>query len=62
MNSDIPFHVDGRGRAVSTGEAGHIQDLIEQTLLTAPGERVMGLESGTGLLCPVFELATNRLM
>jgi phage baseplate assembly protein W len=38
---DYPFHFDGRGRTAQTDTSGYIRDLIEQVLLTAPGERVM---------------------
>ena len=38
---DYPFHFDGRGRTAQTDDSGYIRDLIEQVLLTAPGERVM---------------------
>jgi len=52
---DYPYHFDGRGRTATTGEADHIRDLIEQVLLTSPGERVMRPDFGAGLLSLVFE-------
>src|SRR4029453_5164530 len=52
---DFPYHFDGRGRTAATGDADHIRDLIEQVLLTAPGERVMRPDFGAGLLTLVFE-------
>lgn len=52
---DHPYHFDGRGRSATTGAADHIRDLIEQVLLTAPGERVMRPDFGAGLLAVVFE-------
>jgi len=52
---DYPYHFDGRGRTATTGEADHIRDLIEQVLLTSPGERVMRPDFGAGLLNLVFE-------
>jgi phage baseplate assembly protein W len=52
---DFPFHVDGRGRTATTGDADHLRDLIEQVLFTAPGERVMRPDFGSGLLALVFE-------
>jgi phage baseplate assembly protein W len=52
---DFPYRFDGRGRTAQTGEADHIRDLIEQVLLTAPGERVMRPDFGGGLLQLVFE-------
>jgi Bacteriophage baseplate protein W len=52
---DFPFHVDGRGRTAATDADDHLRDLIEQVLFTAPGERVMRPEFGSGLLRLVFE-------
>jgi phage baseplate assembly protein W len=52
---DFPFHVDGRGRTATTGADDHLRDLIEQVLFTAPGERVMRPDFGSGLLALVFE-------
>jgi uncharacterized protein len=52
---DFPYHLDALGRTASTGEADHVRDLIEQVLLTTPGERVMRPEFGAGLLAMVFE-------
>ena len=45
--------IDGRGRTQDTDH--HIRELIEQVLLTAPGERVMRPDFGAGLLAAVFE-------
>ena len=52
---DYPYHFDGRGRTATTDSADHIRDLIEQVLLTSPGERVMRPDFGAGLLTAVFE-------
>ena len=52
---DFPYHVDGRGRTASTGDDDHLRDLIEQVLLTAPGERVMRPGFGAGVNRLVFE-------
>jgi len=52
---DYPLHVDGRGRTAVTGPDEHVRDLIEQVLFTAPGERVMRPDFGSGLLGLVFE-------
>ena len=51
---DFPFHYDTRGRTAATGEDDHIRDMIEQFLLTSPGERVNRPEFGSGLLQLVF--------
>jgi uncharacterized protein len=58
---DHPFHFDGRGRTSMTSDADHIRDLIEQVLLTSPGERVMRPEFGAGLLGLVFEPNSSTL-
>lgn len=52
---DFPYRFDGRGRTAQTHDADHVRDLIEQVLLTAPGERVMRPDFGAGLLQLVFE-------
>ena len=54
VNVDYPYHVDGRGRTADTGADDHIRDLIEQVLFTAPGERVMRPDFGSGLMQLVF--------
>jgi phage baseplate assembly protein W len=55
MNLDHPFHVDGRGAVATTDDADHLHDLLEQLLLTSPGERVNRPDFGCGLLRQVFE-------
>lgn len=51
----FPYHVDGRGRTATANAGDHLRDLIEQVLFTAPGERVMRPDFGSGLLGLVFE-------
>lgn len=55
MSMDFPYAVDGRRRTATTSLENHTRDLIEQVLLTAPGERVMRPDFGGGLLRLVFE-------
>ena len=55
MNVDFPYRIDARGRTADAGEDGHVRDLIEQLLFTAPGERVNRPTFGSGLLGLVFE-------
>jgi Bacteriophage baseplate protein W len=50
---DFPFHFEG-GRTASTSYEDHVRDLIEQLLLTSPGERVNRPDFGSGLLQLVF--------
>lgn len=68
MNVEFPYQFDPRGRTADSDQDQslqnrHIQDLIEQVLFTAPGERVNRPDFGCGLLQLVFapnsaELAT----
>jgi phage baseplate assembly protein W len=53
-----PFQFDGRGQTRTSGEAAWIRGLVEQVLFTAPGERVMRPDFGSGLRQLVF--APNR--
>jgi phage baseplate assembly protein W len=54
MNIDFPFHFDNRLQTAVTGDEEHIRDLIEQLLLTGPGERVNRPGFGGGLQQLVF--------
>jgi phage baseplate assembly protein W len=54
MNIDFPLHFDSRGRTAAADEDEHIRDMIEQLLLTSPGERVNRPDFGSGLLQMVF--------
>lgn len=58
---DYPYRFDGRGRTATTDRDDHIRDLIEQVLFTAPGERVMRPDFGSGLLALVFEPNSDTL-
>jgi phage baseplate assembly protein W len=61
MQIDYPFSIDGRGRTASTDQDGHIRDLIEQVLFTAPGERVNRPDFGSGLMQLVFAPNSDEL-
>jgi phage baseplate assembly protein W len=50
----FPYQIDGRGRTGGAEESAWIRGLIEQVLFTAPGERVMRPEFGSGLRELVF--------
>lgn len=50
----FPYAVDPRGRTASATRERHVRELIEQLLLTAPGERVNRPDFGSGLLDAVF--------
>jgi hypothetical protein len=58
---DHPYHFDDTGRTATTSQVDHIRDLIEQVLFTSPGERVMRLDFGAGLLGLVFEPNSSTL-
>src|SRR5262252_8500352 len=51
---DFPYHFSGLGRTATTDRDDHIRDLIQQVLFTAPGERVMRPDFGSGLMQLVF--------
>jgi phage baseplate assembly protein W len=54
MNLAYPYRFDHRGRTAETSDPRHIRDLIEQVLFTAPGERVMLPDFGSGVGQLVF--------
>ena len=54
MNIDFPFPFDARQQTAATTDDDHIRDLIEQLLLTGPGERVNRPNFGGGLQQLVF--------
>jgi phage baseplate assembly protein W len=54
LDLDYPFHVDRRGRTAETDFADHVRDMVEQLLLTRPGERVNRPDFGCTLLDLLF--------
>lgn len=58
---DYPFHFDNRSRTAQTDTSDYIRDLIEQVLLTAPGERVMRPDFGSGVIQLVFAAASPEV-
>ncbi|MDN3556267.1 GPW/gp25 family protein [Halomonas maura] len=50
----FPYRFDGRGHTRDDEEAQWLRGLIEQVLFTAPGERVMRPDFGSGLRELVF--------
>ena len=54
MNLAYPYHFDGRGQTAESTDQAHVRDLIEQVLFTAPGERVMRPNFGSGVAQLVF--------
>ena len=61
MQIDFPFGFDGCGRTAEADVEAHIRDLIEQLLLTAPGERVNRPTFGSGALQLVFAPNSDTL-
>jgi phage baseplate assembly protein W len=62
FNVDFPYHFDADGRTAGVGLDGHIRDLIEQVLFTAPGERVNRPEFGSGLMQLVFAPNSQEML
>lgn len=58
---DFPFQFDGRGRTAQSDENEYIRELIEQVLLTAPGERVMRPSFGSGVRQLLFGAASPEV-
>jgi len=51
MYLNFPYQLDGRGRTREAGSLNdYVQQLVEQVLLTSPGERVNLPDFGSGLL------------
>ena len=48
MNLAYPYQLAPNGRTAQATDPVHIRDLIEQVLFTAPGERVMHPDFGSG--------------
>ena len=54
MNLAFPYNFDPTGHTAQTQLAAHIRDMIEQILLTSPGERVNRPTFGSGTAQLVF--------
>lgn len=61
MQIKFPLQFDERGRTAETDQDGHLRDLIEQVLFTAPGERVNRPTFGSGLMQLVFQPNSDEL-
>jgi phage baseplate assembly protein W len=62
MYVTYPYQLDPRGRtAVTASSDDHIRQMLEQLLLTRPGERVNRSDFGCGLGDLVFEPNSTRL-
>lgn len=54
MNPSTPYRIDHRGRTAESDRARYVRELIEAVLFTAPGERVMRPDFGSGVAQLVF--------
>ncbi|HYW08819.1 MAG TPA: GPW/gp25 family protein [Longimicrobium sp.] len=61
MNIDYPLHLAPGGRTALAGDDDHVRDMIEQLLLTSPGERVNRPDFGSGLMAMVFAPGGNEV-
>jgi uncharacterized protein len=56
----FPFRIEA-GAPATAGREAHVRGQIEQTLFTAPGERIFRQEFGAGVRGLVFEPFTDAL-
>ena len=61
MDVAFPYGFDRTGRTASADANSHINDLIEQVLLTSPGDRVNRPTFGSGLMQLVFAPNSDEL-
>lgn len=57
----FPWQIDRRGRTAEVDDSRHVRDLIEQVLMTTPGERVNRPGFGSGLLRVPFAPLADEL-
>ncbi|MCG8689349.1 MAG: GPW/gp25 family protein [Desulfobacterales bacterium] len=62
MNVSYPYVIDQLGKTGLADDDKHIRDLIEQVLFTAPGERVMRPDFGSGVYQLIFAPAHDSLV
>lgn len=55
MNLAFPWRFDHRGRTAESADDRYVRELIETVLFTAPGERVMRPDFGSGVAQLLFE-------
>jgi Bacteriophage baseplate protein W len=55
VNLTFPFQFDHRGRTAESDDERYVRALIEVVLFTAPGERVMRPDFGSGVSQLLFE-------
>ena len=58
----FPFRVNPHGRVATVGWEQHVEEMIEQVLFTAPGERVNRPDFGCGVQLLVFAPENTALV
>jgi phage baseplate assembly protein W len=61
MKLAYPYRFDTRGRTAAASDAAHVRGLIEQVLFTAPGERAMRPDFGSGVRQLLFAPNSDTL-
>jgi uncharacterized protein len=61
MNLQYPYGFDSTGRTAQTDLPTHIQEMVEQILFTAPGERVNRPTFGCGVMQLIFAPNSDAL-
>ncbi len=61
MNITYPYGFDSSGRTAQTDLPSHIRDMIEELLLTSPGERVNRPTFGCGVMQLIFAPNSDAL-
>lgn len=61
MHLEHPFHFDGRRRTADASRSTWLRGLVEQVLMTQPGERVNRPTFGSGLRQLPFEGLNDEL-
>lgn len=61
MQFNYPFRIDEKGRTAVVDEEGHIRQMIEQVLFTAPSERVNRPTFGSGIYQLVFAPSSDEM-
>ena len=54
MDFAFPYHLDAHGETATAGRDDHIRQMLEQLLLTRPGERINRPDFGCGLADLLF--------
>jgi uncharacterized protein len=57
-----PYHIDGKGRTATSSDEDHINELIEQLLFTAPGERLNRPTFGSGINLLLFAPISTEIV